>query len=105
MTYGTFGFWPVLASAVLSVLLSHLWRERIASVFVNPKKVKQQVMWPAALAVIVIIALVIMTVLRFTPAHPNDGLSVFLFLLGVYAPFLATPFTLSEERIEKLKEG
>ncbi|MBD7984751.1 hypothetical protein H9649_09170 [Sporosarcina sp. Sa2YVA2] len=104
ITFGTFAFLPMLTIAILLFLFSHLWKERIASVFVNPKKKGQLVKWPKALAVIIIIGIVIMTALRFTPAHPNDGLSVFLFLLGGFSIFIATPFSLSGERIEELKQ-
>ncbi|MGG0669620.1 hypothetical protein ABE073_13905 [Lederbergia citrisecunda] len=102
-TYGSVAFWPFLIGTVFLFLWSHLWKEPIASVFVNPRKAKQLVKWPKALAIIVIIGLVIMTVLRFTPAHPNLGLSIFIYMIGGFMVFCATPFSLDEDRIEKLK--
>lgn len=101
-TYGSVAFWPFLIGTVFLFLLSHLWKERIASVFVNPRKAKQLVKWPKALAIIIIAGIVIMTALRFTPAHPNLGLSVFAYMIGGFTVFLATPFSLEVERIEKL---
>lgn len=101
-TYGSVAFWPFLIGTVFLFLLSHLWKEKIASVFVNPRKTKHLIKWPKALAIIVIIGLVIMTVLRFTPAHPNLGLSIFSYMIGGFMAFCATPFSLDQERIEKL---
>lgn len=37
------------------------------------------------------------------PAHPNLGLSIFMYMIGAFTVFCATPFSLDEERIEKLK--
>lgn len=102
-TYGSVAFWPFLIATIFLFLLSHLWKERITSVFVNPRKTEQFVKWPKALAIIVIVGLIIMTVLRFTPAHPNLGLSIFTYMVGGFLIFCATPFSLDEERIEKLK--
>ncbi|WP_252502258.1 hypothetical protein [Sporosarcina sp. Marseille-Q4943] len=101
-TYGSVAFWPFLIGTVFLFLLSHLWKEPIASVFVNPRKTKQLVKWPKALAILVIVGLVIMTALRFTPAHPNLGLSIFSYMIGGFMAFCATPFSLDQERIEKL---
>ncbi|WP_239431323.1 hypothetical protein [Sporosarcina sp. ACRSL] len=103
MSYGTAAFWPLLIGTILLFLLGHLWKESIGEVFVNPRKVKQLVMWPTALAGIVIIGIVIMAVLRIKSVHPNVGIVVFLYMLGVFSIFIANPFSLSEERIEKLK--
>lgn len=101
-TYGSVAFWPFLIGTVFLFLLSHLWKEPIASVFVNPRKTKQLVKWPKVLAIIVIVGLVIMTTLRFTPAHPNLGLSIFIYMIGGFLLFCATPFSLDPKRIEKL---
>ncbi|MFS0576267.1 hypothetical protein AB1K83_11575 [Sporosarcina sp. 179-K 3D1 HS] len=101
-TYGSVAFWPFLIATIFLFLLSHLWKERITSVFVNPRKTKQFVKWPKVLAIIVIVGLVIMTTLRFTPAHPNLGLSIFTYMIGGFLIFYATPFSLDKERIEKL---
>lgn len=101
-TYGSVAFWPFLIGTVFLFLLSHLWKEPIASVFVNPRKTKQLVKWPKVLAIIVIVGLVIMTTLRFTPAHPNLGLSIFIYMIGGFLLFCATPFSLEPKRIEKL---
>lgn len=102
-THGSLAFWPFLIGTAFLFLLSHLWKEKITSVFVNPSKMKRLIKWPKALAAIVIVGLVIMTVLRFTPAHPNLGISIFLYMIGAFMVFCATPFSLDEERIEKLK--
>lgn len=100
--YGSVAFWPFLFGTVFLFLLSHLWKERITSVFVNPRKTKQLVKWPKALAIMIIVGIVIMATLRFTPAHPNLGLSIFAYMIGAFTVFLATPFSLDKERIEKL---
>lgn len=102
-TYGTIAFWPFLIGTVCIFLLGHLKKETIASIFVNPHKSNQLVKWPKVLAAIIIIGIIIMAVLRFTPAHPNLGLSIFMYMIGGFTVFCATPFSLDEERIEKLK--
>ena len=100
--YGSVAFWPFLVVTVFLFLLSHLWKERIASVFVNPGKTKHLVKWPKALAIMIIVGIVIMAALRFTPAHPNLGISIFIYMIGGFMVFLATPFSLYKERIEEL---
>ncbi|MGN7410937.1 hypothetical protein [Sporosarcina sp. SAFN-010] len=102
-TYGSVAFWPFLIGTVFLFLFSHLLKERITSVFVNPSKTRQLINLPRALAVIIIVGLVIITMLRFTQAHPNFGLSIFLYLIAGFLVFCATPFSLDQERIEKLK--
>ncbi len=102
-TYGTLAFWPFLIGTVLLFLISHLLKERITSVFVNPDKRRQLIKLPKVLAVIVLVGLVINAMLRFTQAHPNLGLIIFLYLLAGFLLFCATPFSLDQERIEKLK--
>ncbi|MCM3743966.1 hypothetical protein M3193_07395 [Sporosarcina luteola] len=103
ISYGTVVFWPLLIGTVLLFLLGHLLKERIGEVFVNPRKLKQLVMWPTALAGIVLIGILVMAVLRFQSVHPNVGIAVFLYMLGGFSIFLANPFSLPEDRIEKLK--
>ncbi|MCG3089287.1 hypothetical protein [Sporosarcina cyprini] len=100
--FGSVAFWPFLIGTLFLFLLGHLWKEKIASVFVNPRKTNQLVKWPKAMAAMTIVGIVIMTVLRFTPAHPNLGLSVFMYMIGGFMVFLATPLSLDKERIEKL---
>ncbi|WP_252502259.1 hypothetical protein [Sporosarcina sp. Marseille-Q4943] len=78
-------------------------KERIGEVFVNPRKVKQLVMWPTALAGIVLIGIAIMAILRFQSVDENVGLVVFAYMLGGFALFIATPFSLTEEQFEELK--
>lgn len=102
-TYGSVAFWPFLIGTLFLFLLSHLWKERITLQFVNPSKTRQLAKWPKALALIVIVGLVIMTTLRFTPAHPNLGLIIFLYMIGGFLAFCAPPFSLDLERIQKLK--
>ncbi|RHW41970.1 hypothetical protein D1B31_04815 [Neobacillus notoginsengisoli] len=103
MSYVTPAFWPVLIGTLLLFLLGHLLKERIGKIFVNPRKIKQLVMWPTALAGIIIIGIAIMAVLRFQSVDENVGLAVFLYMLGVFSIFTATPFSLTEEVFEKLK--
>ena len=66
MSYGTVAFWPILIGTLLLFLLGHLWKERIGEVFVNPRKLKQLVMWPTALAGIVLIGIMVMAVLTIS---------------------------------------
>ncbi|CEG27178.1 hypothetical protein [Bacillus sp. B-jedd] len=103
MSYVTEVFWLLLIGTLLLFLLGHLLKERIGLVFVNPRKAKQLALWPKALAGIVIIGIAIMAVLRFQSVDENVGLAAFLYMLGLFALFIATPFSLPEERIEKLK--
>ncbi|MDN4609233.1 hypothetical protein [Sporosarcina highlanderae] len=103
MSYGTVAFWPLLVTTLLLFLLGHVWKERIGAIFVNPRREKQLVMWPTALAVIILIGIAIMAVLRFQSMHPNIGIAIFLYMVGGFAIFIATPFSLSGERIEELK--
>ena len=63
MSYGTVIFWPLFIGTLLLFLVGHLLKERIGEVFVNPRKMKQLVMWPTALAVIVLIGIAIMAIL------------------------------------------
>ncbi|MFC5604188.1 hypothetical protein [Sporosarcina koreensis] len=102
MSYGTVVFWPLLIGTLLLFLLGHLLKEKVGEVFVNPRKLKQLVMWPTALAGIVLIGIAIMAVLRFQSVDENVGIAVFLYMLGVFSIFVANPFSLSKERIEKL---
>ncbi|MFS0688633.1 hypothetical protein AB1K89_05170 [Sporosarcina sp. 179-K 8C2 HS] len=103
MSYGSVAFWPLLIGTLLLFLVGHLLKEKIGEVFVNPHKLKQLVMWPTALAGIVLIGIAIMTVLRFQSVDENVGIAAFLYMLGGFAIFVATPFSLTRERIEKLK--
>ena len=104
MSYGTVIFWPLFIGTLLLFLVGHLLKERIGEVFVNPRKMKQLVMWPTALAVIVLIGIAIMAILRFQSVDENVGLVVFGYMLGGFALFIATPFSLTEEQIEELKD-
>jgi hypothetical protein len=103
MSYGSIAFYPLLIGTLLLFLFGHLWKERIGEVFVNPRKVKQLVMWPKALAGIVLIGIMVMAVLRFQSVDENVGLAAFLYMIGGFTIFIANPFSLTEERIEKLK--
>lgn len=103
MSYGTVIFWPLFIGTLLLFVLGHLVKKRIGEVFVNPRKIKQLVMWPTALAGIVLLGIAIMVILRFQSVDENVGLVVFAYMLGGFAVFIATPFTLTEEQFEELK--
>lgn len=101
--YDTASFWPVLLVTVLLLVYAHVIREKIVAVFVNPKKERQLQLWPMSLCILVLIGILIMAILRAQSYHPNLGIAVLLYLLGGMAAFLATPFSVSGERIEELK--
>ena len=44
-----------------------------------------------------------MAILRAKSYHPNLGIAVLLYLIGGMMAFLATPFSVSGERIMELK--
>ncbi|MBB4823492.1 magnesium-transporting ATPase (P-type) [Sporosarcina luteola] len=101
--YGTTIFWLLLIITIGMFIAAHLLKERIGAIFVNPGKLHLLVLWPKLLAVIVLIGIVIMAVLRAQSYHSNVGLFAFLYLIGMFALYTAVPFSLTEERIEKLK--
>lgn len=101
--YYTPSFWPVFVVTILLFVFAHVMRERIAEVFVNPKKERQLQLWPVSLSILILVGILIMAILRAKSYHPNLGIAVLLYLVGGMAVFLATPFSLSGERLEELK--
>ena len=80
--YYTPSFWPVLSVTVLLFVYVHLIREKIAEVFVNPKKKRQLHLWPVLLCILVFIGILIMAILRAESYHPNLGIAILLYLIG-----------------------
>ena len=101
--YGTAAFWPVLVFTISLFIFAHLVREKIAEVFVNPKKDRQLNLWPVIFCIIVFVGVIIMAILRAKTYHPNLGLVILIYMVGGMMLFLATPFSVSAERFEKLK--
>ena len=101
--YYTASFWPVLIVTVLLFIYAHLTREKIAEVFVNPKKERKLQLWPIFMCILILIGILIMAVLRAKSYHPNLGIAILLYLIGGMMVFLATPFSVSGERLEELK--
>ncbi|MCG7336477.1 hypothetical protein MHZ95_14500 [Sporosarcina sp. ACRSM] len=101
--YYTTSFWPVFIVTVLMFIYAHVIREKIAEVFVNPKKERQLQLWPVSLSILILVGILIMAILRANSYHPNLGIAIFLYLIGGMTAFLATPFSLSGERLEELK--
>ncbi len=101
--YYTPSFWPVLIVTVFLFVYAHLIREKIAEVFVNPKKERKLRLWPVSLSILILVGILIMAILRAKSYHPNLGIAVILYLIGGMMVFVATPFSLSGERLEELK--
>jgi xanthine/uracil permease len=101
--YYTASFWPVLILTVLLFFYAHFIREKIAEVFVNPKKKRQLHLWPVFLCILVFIGILIMAILRAESYHPNLGIAILLYMIGGMMAFVATPFSVSGERLEELK--
>ena len=72
---------------------AHFIREKIAEVFVNPKKKRQLHLWPVFLCILVFIGILIMAILRAESYHPNLGIAILLYLIGGMMTFVATPFS------------
>ena len=105
LMYVTDAFWLVLVFTILLFIYAHLIREKIAEVFVNPKKEKSLWLLIMVFSIIVFIGVIIMAILRAKSYHPNLGLIIVLYMVGGMMLFLATPFSVSAERFEKLKKG
>lgn len=101
--YGTSIFWLVLVFTVSLFVYAQLIREKLAEVFVNPKKKRQFRLWPVSLCILVFVGIFIMAILRAKSYHPNLGIAILIFMAGGMMTFIATPFSLPAERIEELK--
>lgn len=105
VTYSTAYFAIMLVGTLLLFLLGYSSRSWLAKVFLNPKKINLLRMLPIVLVVIIMIGLFTMAVLQVKEMHPNVGLSVFLYMLGAFLLFVAGPFSMTEERLEELKNA
>ncbi|WOV88257.1 hypothetical protein QWT69_03790 [Sporosarcina oncorhynchi] len=105
VTYSTAYFAIMLVGTLLLFLLGYSSRSWLAKVFLNPKKINLLRMLPIVLFVIIMIGLFTMAVLQVKEMHPNVGLSVFLYMLGAFLLFVAGPFSMTEERLEELKNA
>lgn len=105
VTYSTAYFAIMLVGTLLLFLLGYSRRSWLAKVFLNPKKINLLRMLPIVLVVIIMIGLFTMAVLQVKEMHPNVGLSVFLYMLGAFLLFVAGPFSMTEERLEELKNA
>lgn len=104
-TYTTGYFGIMLVVTLLLFVLGYFSRSWLAKVFLNPKKVKLLRLLPIVIVAIIMIGLFTMAVLHVKEMHPNVGISVFLYMIGAFLLFMAGPFSLTEERLEELKNA